>query len=233
LDSGGEELISKKTGFISGFLVGLVVLVLIGIYLNTTTSQVTTPTPTPTPTLSLGGEIKELKVDGIGVIRLVPDEARIVITVTSDGASALEALEANSRDVASILKSLTNVTSLRTLHYSIEPIEKDGAKTYRATNSIIATCKVGDAGKIVRTAAKNASAIDMVLELTPSFYHRVYSTALNMSIKDAKDNLEVLAGELGINHPINIVNITVESATPIDEAASEGRVIVVIKATAC
>jgi len=140
-------------------------------------------------------------VDGVGSIRVVPDEAGLSFGVESRGATAKAALTANGNAMRDVIAALREARAgdITTQYVSVWPVSEEGSTIsgYSASNTVSATIGIARAGDLV-DAATAAGANDVSgPELSRSDADRVFRQALAAAVANARSRADALAKAAG------------------------------------
>ena len=172
-------------------------------------------------------QVPTLSANGTGTVYVVPDIAIVSIGVTTRGATAAEALAANSTEMASVIETISGegVASrdIGTSGFSIFPVYEqqqpsNGVETdppkivgYQVTNEVRVTIRdIATSGgildKVVSAGANQVNGItfDSADRKTPA------DAALADAIADARRQAEIMAEAAGVRL-VRIVNINASS----------------------
>lgn len=161
-------------------------------------------------TCAEAADVPVISVDGTGVAEVVPDQASIVIGITTTGRTAQEAQAENAGKAQAIQAAVQALgveqSAIRTRNYSFHPdyeYKDNGKKNirgYTASNSIVV--RVDDVllvGKLVDAALRaGANQIDS-LEFGLKHPERLRQQALAQAVNDARDKANALARALGVS----------------------------------
>ena len=201
----------KSVLFAAGLLLGMVLLVALAVFFSPSVSE-------------QEAYNKTIEVSGSGLVKVTPDEARVLIAVVSEAKTAQEAAALNSANMTRIFEELedADIADVKTLQYAITPIytwievetprgkeQKSEIIGYRATNMIEAVCAPDDAGTAIDAAVRGgANRIDSItFQLTESLRERMYTEALSKAVSNARSKADVVADSMGIDRisPVRIV----------------------------
>ncbi|MDD5748329.1 MAG: SIMPL domain-containing protein [Actinomycetota bacterium] len=152
-----------------------------------------------------GGPIREkITIEGTGVGKAVPDEARITLSVVTDGKTVQEAsgpTNEKTKAVVDAIKALgVEEKSIRTEALLVTPKRDDKGKIvgYTATNSIrVTTKKIDLLGQIIETSL-NAGANDVsTLDMRVAEKEKAEEEGLRKAIENARRKAEVAAKTSG------------------------------------
>jgi uncharacterized protein YggE len=116
-----------------------------------------------------GKEPPMIRVSGEGVASAKPDQAEINIGVVTQASSADDAATRNAKEATAVIASLHEVlgqtADIRTLNYSLTPVQrypKDGGTPtisgYSASNTVhVRTQNLAEVGKIIDTVTKSGA----------------------------------------------------------------------------
>jgi uncharacterized protein YggE len=146
-----------------------------------------------------------ITVTGMGTITSVPDEAEFSLGLQTKGATAREALAANSEKMARVLAALRSAgvdrSDIKTQDISVSPsyAEEGRIDGYEARNSV--SVKIHDlssAGKVL-DAASNAGANEVYgPSLSRSDKDELQAKALRDAVGDARQKAGALADAAGV-----------------------------------
>ena len=148
-----------------------------------------------------------ITVVGTGTADVVPDVADWSFGVSSQAATASDALSANASAMNAVLDALKSAgvskEDLQTTQVSLYPETADDGRTvtgYSASSTVTATVrKLGDAGKVV-DAAVRAGANDVYgPNLHPSDTDAQYREAVDKAFDDARAHAEAIAAKAGVS----------------------------------
>jgi hypothetical protein len=193
---------NKRLGFFAGVLFVVMVIVIL--------ATLFTPSVSEQQTFN-----KTIEVSGSGLVKVIPDEAHVMVAVVSEALTAQDVAELNSEDMTEVFAVLkkAGISEFKTRQYSITPIyewieevtlegkrQKSVIVGYRATNMIEVVCKPEDAGKAIDAAVMGgANQIDSIsFQLSESLSEISYSDALRKAVKNAQSKADVVADEMGI-----------------------------------
>lgn len=161
------------------------------------------------PSPAEAADVPVIAVEGTGVAEVVPDQASVVIGVTTVGRTAQQAQSENAEKAKAIQQAVlalgVDPSAIQTRNYSFHPdyeYKGNGEKTikgYTASNGIVV--RVDDVllvGRIVDAALKaGANQIDS-LEFGLKHPERLRQQALARAVGDARDKANALARALGV-----------------------------------
>lgn len=146
-----------------------------------------------------------ITVTGVGTVTTVPNEAEFSLGVQTNGATAREALAANSEQMNRVLAALESAgvdkSDVKTQDVSVSPSYSDKGQTdgYTARNTV--SVKIHDLAKAgeVLDAASNAGANEVYgPSLTRSDQDAQQAKALGDAVADARKKAEALADAAGV-----------------------------------
>ena len=148
---------------------------------------------------------RSITVVGTGTVKTIPDRAAFTFGVESRADTAQDALAANSSAMRRLLGELRKAglggDDLQTQSVSVWPRSEDGKAIvgYTASNSVMATVDVADAGDVV--AAATAAGANQVWgpQLAPSDQKALYRQALEGAVADARAKAKALADAAGVS----------------------------------
>jgi uncharacterized protein YggE len=146
-----------------------------------------------------------ITVNGAGTITSVPDEAEFSLGLQTKGATAREALAANSEKMARVLAALKSAgvdrSDIKTQNISVSPsyAEEGQIDGYTAGNSVsVKIHDLSNAGKVL-DAASSAGANEVYgPSLTRSDQDQLQAKALRDAVGDARKKAEALADAAGV-----------------------------------
>jgi uncharacterized protein len=147
-----------------------------------------------------------LTVNGIGVVRAVPDQAEISFGVISQGQTASQALAANDaairRVVAALRAAGIAAADIQTQSFSISPRSSDEGEEilgFTAQNTVTAKLRELARAGAVMDAAVGAGANQVYgPSLSRSNARELYQDALRAAVSDAHAKAEVLSAAAGV-----------------------------------
>ena len=137
-------------------------------------------------------------VNGVGSIRVVPDEAGLSFGVESRGATAKAALTANGNAMRDVIAALREARAgdITTQYVSVWPVSEEGS-AISGYSAVSATIGIARAGDLV-DAATAAGANDVSgPELSRSDADRVFRQALAAAVANARSRADALAKAAG------------------------------------
>jgi uncharacterized protein YggE len=146
-----------------------------------------------------------ITVTGDGTVDSTPDQASFDFGVTTNGATAAEALSRNSAQAGSIIDALkkagTASSDIQTTQVSLWPqTSNDGSRItgYQASNSVEAKAAIGRAGSLVDAAvAAGANNVDGP-NLDTADKSSLYAQALKQALGAAKAKAQAIADAAGL-----------------------------------
>jgi uncharacterized protein len=146
-----------------------------------------------------------ITVTGNGTVDATPDQASFDFGVTTNGATAAEALNRNSSQAQAIVdaleKSGVDASDIQTTQVSLWPqTSTDGREItgYQASNSVQVTAALGKSGALVDAAvAAGANNVDGP-NLDTADKSALYDQALKQALGDAKDKAQAIAAGAGL-----------------------------------
>ncbi|HEY1563658.1 MAG TPA: SIMPL domain-containing protein [Gaiellaceae bacterium] len=146
-----------------------------------------------------------ITVTGNGTVDATPDQASFDFGVTTNGATAAEALSRNSSQAQAIVdaleKSGLDASDIQTTQVSLWPqTSTDGREItgYQASNSVQVTAALGKSGALVDAAvAAGANNVDGP-NLDTADKSSLYDQALKQALGDAKDKAQAIAAGAGL-----------------------------------
>jgi uncharacterized protein YggE len=146
-----------------------------------------------------------ITVTSDGTVDSTPDQASFDFGVTTDGATAAEALSRNSAQAGSIIDALkkagTASSDIQTTQVSLWPQTSNDGSTitgYQASNSVEAKAAIGRAGSLVDAAvAAGANNVDGP-NLDTADRSSLYAQALKQALGAAKAKAQAIADAAGL-----------------------------------
>jgi uncharacterized protein len=146
-----------------------------------------------------------ITVTGNGTVDSTPNQASFDFGVTTNGATAAEALSRNSSQARAIIAALKKAgiasAAIRTSQVSLWPQTSSNGREitgYQASNSVQVTAALGQSGKLVDAAvgagANNIDGPNLdTADKTP-----LYNQALDKALGDAKQKAQAIAKAAGL-----------------------------------
>jgi uncharacterized protein len=155
-----------------------------------------------TATPSVGSTIT---VTGNGTVDATPDRASFGFGVTTNGATAGEALSRNSSEARAIIDALKKAgvdsSDIQTTQVSLWPQTSSNGREitgYQASNSVQVTAALGKAGKLVDAAVgAGANTVDGP-SLDTADKSALYDQALKQAVGEAKGKAQAIANAAGL-----------------------------------
>jgi len=150
----------------------------------------------------------EITTTGRGEVRLAPDLAYIVVGVTNQSPSAIDAASENARRIAAILAALRGLgltdQQVRTAGYSLSQMyeypknQEPRLKGFTARNTLRAEIRrIDDVGKAI-DAAISAGATDVAsIQFSASNTEEARRTALSDAVRQARSDADAMARAAG------------------------------------
>lgn len=146
-----------------------------------------------------------ITVTGNGTVDATPDQASFDFGVTTNGATAAEALNRNASEAQAIVDALKQAgvdsSDVQTTQVSLWPqTSNDGREItgYQASNSVQVTAALGKAGALVDAAvAAGANNVDGP-NLDTADKSSLYDQALKQALGDAKGKAQAIADGAGL-----------------------------------
>src|SRR5579862_10013813 len=169
-----------------------------------------------------------ITVSGNGTANATPDKASFDFGVTTNAATASEALSKNAQQAQAIIDALKNAgvdsSDIQTSEVSLWPQTSNDGTTitgYQASNTVTVTAPVAKSGDLVDAAVgAGANNVDGP-NLSVSDQSAYYAEALKKAVSDAQSQAQAMAAAAGLTLG-GIVHMTNESApTPILYGASD------------
>lgn len=147
----------------------------------------------------------EITVTGNGTVDATPDQASFSFGVTTQGATAAEALSRNNSEASRIIDALRNAgidpSAIQTTQVSLWPQTSSSGNTivgYQASNSVDVTAPLGRSGALVDAAVgAGANNVDGP-NLDTADKSSLYSEALKKAIGDAQVKAQAIADGAGL-----------------------------------
>jgi uncharacterized protein len=147
----------------------------------------------------------EITVTGDGTVDATPDQASFNFGVTTQGATAAEALSRNSSEARSIIGALKkagiDASDIQTTQVSLWPqTSSDGRRItgYQASNSVQVTAALGRSGALVDAAVgAGANNVDGP-SLDTVDKSSLYNQALKKALVDARGKAQAIADGAGL-----------------------------------
>jgi uncharacterized protein YggE len=171
---------------------------------------------------------RTITVEADGTVTRVPDRADVSFAVVARGATAADALAADSADMDKVLAALdsngVSKRDIQTQDVSLDPqFDKDGRTIvgYVARNSVSVSTAIAKAGGVI-DAAVGAGANE-VSGPSPSLSDRdqLYRDALKDAVRNAKANADAIADAagVGVGRVTNVVEDSGEQSQPMYDSA--------------
>ena len=146
-----------------------------------------------------------ITVTGNGTVGATPDRASFDFGVTTNGATAAEALSRNSADartiIAALKKSGIDSADIQTTQVSLWPqTSNDGTRItgYQASNSVQVTAALGKSGELVDAAVRaGANNVDGP-SLDTADKASLYNAALKKALAAARVKAQAIAAATGL-----------------------------------
>lgn len=185
---------------------------------------------------------RTIQVNGVGTISTAADETILKLAVETRSATATQATNDNAVTMTRVIQALGSIgvgsNSVATLSYSLSPIYDNARDTnsppkivgYSARNAIqITIVNVNSTGRVLDTAvAAGANEVDGVtFTLTSQTFSSLQKQALQLAIKDASGQAQVMASNLGMRivgpltvttgyyYPPSVERLSTSALTPI------------------
>jgi len=161
-----------------------------------------------------------ISVSAVGQVDVQPDRAIVNIGVTTQGATAQEAVQQNANRMSSVISAIEGAgvsnSSIHTTYYSISPQQSccgGGAPTitgYQVTNQVQVTVLVpgssmtqlGDrVGKVIDAASSQGANQFYGIQFTASTstLRQAQQTALQQAVKNASQEAHLIASAAGVS----------------------------------
>jgi uncharacterized protein YggE len=146
-----------------------------------------------------------ITVTGNGTVDATPDQASFDFGVTTNGATAAEALRSNASHARAIIYSLRKAgvqgADIQTTQVSLWPqTSSDGSRIigYQASNSVLVKAAIAKSGALVGAAARaGANNIDGP-NLDTADKSSLYNQALKRALDEAKGKAQAIAAAAGL-----------------------------------
>jgi uncharacterized protein YggE len=146
-----------------------------------------------------------ITVTGNGTVDATPDRASFDFGVTTNGATAAEALSRNSSEARTIIAALKKVgiasSAIQTTQVSLWPQTSSNGREitgYQASNSVRVTAVLGKSGQLVDAAVRaGANNVDGP-SLDTADKSSLYDQALTQALAEAKGKAQAIAGAAGV-----------------------------------
>jgi uncharacterized protein len=146
-----------------------------------------------------------ITVTGNGTVDTTPDRASFDFGVTTNGATAAEALSRNSAEARAIVAALKNAgvgsSDIQTTQVSLWPqTSSNGMRItgYQASNSVQVTTALGTAGRLVDAAVgAGANNVDGP-SLDTADRDTLYADALKQAVANARMKAQAIADAAGV-----------------------------------
>jgi uncharacterized protein len=146
-----------------------------------------------------------ITVTGTGTVDATPDQASFDFGVTTNGATAAEALRRNASHARAIIYALrkagVHAADIQTTQVSLWPQTSSDGRTiigYQASNSVQVKAAIGKAGTLVDAAARaGANNIDGP-NLDTADKSALYNQALKQALVEAKGKAQAIAAAAGL-----------------------------------
>jgi uncharacterized protein YggE len=146
-----------------------------------------------------------ITVTGNGTVDATPDRASFDFGVTSNGATAAEALSRNSSEARRIIAALRKAgipsSAIQTTQVSLWPQTSNNGREiigYQVSNSVQVTAALGKSGQLVDAAVgAGANNVDGP-SLDTADKSSLYDKALTQALSDAKGKAEAIASAAGL-----------------------------------
>ena len=146
-----------------------------------------------------------ITVTGNGTVDVTPDQASFGFGVTTNGATAAEALSRNSSEARAVIDALkkagVDASDIQTTQVSLWPQTSSNGNTitgYQASNSVQVTAGLGRSGALVDAAVRaGANNVDGP-SLDTADKSSLYGEALKKAVADAKTKAQAIADGAGL-----------------------------------
>ncbi|HBN82885.1 MAG TPA: SIMPL domain-containing protein [Clostridiales bacterium] len=169
----------------------------------------------------------KMKVEGKGVVKVLPDMLTVVIGTTVENAQLTEAQNENARIMNQVVDALLDAgipqEDIQTQTYSVFPQYDyiDGRQVlrgYSVTHSLLVTIRDPEkAGEIIDTSVQNGANEISQLMFSLEDPSRYYNEALDRALEDAHHKVLSLAAKMGVAvspRPVSIVEERYSQASP-------------------
>jgi uncharacterized protein YggE len=165
---------------------------------------------------------RSITVTGTGAVSAVPNQSVFTFGVSTQGATAAEAMAADAERMQKLLDALRGAgigsSALQTTSVSLSPRMSDNGDTvlgYDASNSVTVTIpSISKAGAIVDVAVgAGANQVDGP-NLSVADQSALYGKALAAAVADARSKAQALAAASGL-HVGTVTSVSEQSATPV------------------
>jgi uncharacterized protein len=162
-----------------------------------------------------------ITVSGNGTANATPDKASFDFGVTTNAATASDAMSKNNDQAQKIIDALKNAgvdsSDIQTSQVSLWPQTSNDGSTitgYQASNTVTVTAPVGKSGDLVDAAVSNGANNVSGPNLSVSDQSDAYAAAMKKAVADAQSRAQAIASASGLTLG-GIVNITDQgSSTP-------------------
>jgi hypothetical protein len=146
-----------------------------------------------------------ITVTGNGTVDSTPDQASFDFGVTTNGATAAQALSSNSAQARAIIEALKKAgipsADIQTTQVSLWPQTSSNGRVitgYQASNSVNVTAPLGKSGALVDAAVgAGANNVDGPT-LDTAQKSALYDKALDSALSDAKQKAQAIAAAAGL-----------------------------------
>ena len=149
-----------------------------------------------------------VRVSGQGTISVKPDQFKLSISVSTQGATAQEASDMNAAQTDAVIGKVTAILGgtgdLRTIGYSVNPVYRASSNppviiAYSATNSLEVTCNnLALAGRVIDTATQAAVTTVSSLRFLIRDAEPTRLAAMKAATQQARIRADALAGGLNL-----------------------------------
>jgi uncharacterized protein YggE len=162
-----------------------------------------------------------LSVVGVGSVTTTPNSARVSAGVTTDGATASQAMHANAKAMAKVIAALKDAgiasKDLQTEFVSVNPrYDGDGQKItgYNASNSVSALVRgLSDVGDVIDAAVAAGANSVSGPSLARDDQDKLYRDALEKAVANAREKAAALARAASVSLG-DVQSLSESPATP-------------------
>ncbi|HEX2780510.1 MAG TPA: SIMPL domain-containing protein [Gemmatimonadaceae bacterium] len=170
------------------------------------------PAPVPTPAaapVAAGAIVPQIVANGQGEAKIVPDRARLEVSVQTRAATAAQAGSENARKQQAVLDALKKMgfgpDQLSTVNYNLYPemqYDRNGQQPrvtgYSATNTVrIEIRDIGMVGKAIDASLEAGANMISSLSFYPSNTDAARRSALESAVARARDDADAVARAAG------------------------------------
>jgi uncharacterized protein YggE len=177
-----------------------------------TSARAQQPTPTPAPAsvqMARSGVVPQVVTNGQGEAKIVPDRARLEVSVQTRAATAAAAGSENARKQQAVLDALKKLgfgaDQLSTVNYNLYPemtYDRSGQQPkvtgYSATNTVRVEIRdIGMVGKAIDASLEAGANMISSLSFYPSNTDAARRSALAEAVSRARDDADAVARAAG------------------------------------